>query len=287
MPHLRLPHDPKVNLYYEDLGEGDPVVLIHGWPLSGRAWEAQLGPLVSNGHRVITYDRRGFGESSQPWHGYDYETFAADLDALMSDLDLRDATLVGFSMGGGEVVRYLSKYGSDRVAQAVLASAVPPYLYKSTDNPDGGLDDATIDGMLEGIDADRPKFLRSFVKDFFSGSGLGNDASTEMREYSEQIARLASVKGTRDCVVAFSQTDFRDDLTRLTVPTLVIHGDADKTVPFEVSGKRAAESISGAELVVLKGAPHGCNVTHAEEFNAALLSFLARKPARAGAAAAR
>src|SRR6478735_3548133 len=231
-----------IELHYEDVGSGPPVVLIHGWPLSGRAWERQVPALVDAGRRVITYDRRGFGRSSQPWDGYDYDTFAADLDKLMTHLDLRDAALVGFSMGGGEVARYLGTYGSDRVSHAVFAGAVPPYLYKSDDNPDGGLDDATIEGFEAAVTGDRMAFLEDFTTTFFSANGELK-VSEAQRQYALRIGSLASPKGTLDCIAAFGRTDFRADLAKITVPTLVIHGDADGIVPFEVSGKRSAEAI--------------------------------------------
>jgi len=264
-----------IELHYEDHGAGTPIVLIHGWPLSGRSWENQVPALIDAGYRVITYDRRGFGESSQPWSGYDYDTLAADLDALMRHLDLRDATLVGFSMGGGEVVRYLATYGQDRITKAVLASAVPPYLYKAADNPDGGLDDAGIAGFEEGVKGDRLAFLDGFATSFFS-AGDDLKVSQPQREYARDVAAFASPKGTLDCIAAFARTDFRGDLAKITVPTLVIHGDSDGVVPFEVSGKRSAELIKGAELVVIEGGPHAINATHAQRFNQALLAFLAR-----------
>jgi non-heme chloroperoxidase len=264
-----------IELHYEDHGAGTPIVLIHGWPLSGRSWENQVPALIDAGYRVITYDRRGFGESSQPWSGYDYDTLAADLDALMRHLDLRDATLVGFSMGGGEVVRYLATYGQDRITKAVLASAVPPYLYKAADNPDGGLDDAGIAGFEEGVKGGRLAFLDGFATSFFS-AGDDLKVSQPQREYALDVAAFASPKGTLDCIAAFARTDFRGDLAKITVPTLVIHGDSDGVVPFEVSGKRSAELIAGAELVVIEGGPHAINATHAQRFNQALLAFLAR-----------
>ena len=268
-------NETPIELHYEDHGAGRPVVLIHGWPLSGRSWENQVPALVAAGYRVIAYDRRGFGNSSQPWGGYDYDTFAADLNALLEHLDVREATLVGFSMGGGEVVRYLGTYGSDRVAQAVLASAVPPYLYKSDDNPDGGLDDDAIAGFQAGVKSDRLAFLDQFTTGFFSVSGQLK-VSEAQREYARDIAAFASPKGTLDCITAFARTDFRGDLEKVTVPTLIIHGDSDAIVPFEVSGKRSAESITDSDLVVIEGGPHGINASHAEEFNQALLAFLAR-----------
>jgi len=263
-----------VELYYEDHGSGSPVVLIHGWPLSGRSWENQVPALVDAGHRVITYDRRGFGHSSQPWTGYDYDTFAADLDALLEHLDLSDVTLVGFSMGGGEVVRYIGRYGTARVSRAVLAAAVPPYLYKSEDNPEGGLDDATIQQFQDGVRSNRIAFLDGFTTSFFTAGDRSDLISEPTRLYNREIAAFASPKGTLDCITAFGRTDFRDDLARVTVPTLVIHGDSDAIVPFEISGKRSHETIEGSSLVLIEGGPHGINATHAEQFNRALLDFL-------------
>ena len=263
-----------VELHFEDYGSGRPVVLIHGWPLSGRSWEAQVPALVDAGYRVITYDRRGFGASSQPWNGYDYDTFAADLAGLITHLDLRDAVLVGFSMGGGEVARYLSTYGSDRISGAVFAGAVPPYLYKSDDNPDGGLDDATIESFETGVKTDRPAFLKEFVGNFLAAGDRTDLVSPEQHHYLREIAEFASPKGTLDCIAAFGRTDFREDLKKVTVPTLVIHGDSDAVVPFEVSGKRTHQAIAGSTLHVVEGGPHGINATHVEEFNTALLAFL-------------
>lgn len=263
-----------IELHYEDYGTGKPVVLIHGWPLSGRSWEAQVPALVEAGHRVITYDRRGFGQSSQPWDGYDYDTFAADLDALIQHLDLREVTLVGFSMGGGEVVRYISTYGTDRVAKAVLAAAVPPYLYASSDNPDGGLDDETIAGFEDAVRTDRLAFLDEFTTNFFGADGQ-LQVSEPLREYAKTIAAFASPKGTLECIAAFGRTDFRADLAKVTLPTLVIHGDSDAIVPFEVSGQRSAQTLADSQLVVISGGPHGLNASHPAEFNQALLAFLA------------
>ena len=262
-----------IELHYQDFGSGTPVVLIHGWPLSGRSWEAQVSALVAAGHRVIAYDRRGFGQSSQPWSGYDYDTFAADLNALMTSLDIKGAAIAGFSMGGGEVVRYLAKYGSERVAKAVLAGAVPPYLYKSADNPEGGLDEATISSFEAGVIGDRMAFLDGFCTNFFSSKGKLM-VSEAQRVYARDIAAFASPKGTLDCIQAFSKTDFRADLTAIKMPTLVIHGDSDAIVPFEVSGARTVKAIAGSQLCLVKNAPHGFNLSHAEEFNKALLDFL-------------
>ncbi|MEC2344268.1 alpha/beta hydrolase [Paenibacillus barengoltzii] len=263
-----------VELHYEDVGSGKPVILIHGWPLSGRSWEKQVPALVNAGYRVITYDRRGFGQSSQPWNGYDYDTFAADLHQLITHLGLRDVTLVGFSMGGGEVARYIGTYGTDRVKRAVLAGAVPPYLYKSADHPEGGLDDATIKAFEDGVKADRLAFLDMFTTNFFAAGDRTDLVSEPFRLYNRDIAAFASPKGTLDCIGAFSRTDFRGDLAKFNIPTLILHGDSDAIVPLEVSGQRAHEMIPGSELVVIKGGPHGFNVTHADEFNAALVKFL-------------
>jgi len=266
-------NDLPIELHYEDVGAGKPVVLIHGWPLSGRSWERQIPALIEAGYRVITYDRRGFGQSSQPWQGYEYDTFAADLHELLEHLDVHDVTIVGFSMGGGEIARYVGNYGTDRLAGVVFAGAVPPYLYKTADNPEGGMDDAGIEEMETGVKEDRLAFLEDFTHNFFTA----NDellVSESFRLYSKQIASFASPKGTLDCIGAFSRTDFRADLEKVDVPTLVLHGDADTIVPIEVSGARTHEMIENSELVVIEGAPHGFNATHAGAFNEALLTFL-------------
>jgi pimeloyl-ACP methyl ester carboxylesterase len=271
MPHLSVNND--VELYYEDFGTGAPVVLIHGWPLSSRSWEAQIPALIADGKRVITYDRRGFGKSSQPWDGYDYDTFAADLDTLLTHLDLTGVTLVGFSMGGGEVARYLGTYGSDRIARAVFAGAVPPFLHKSDDNPDGALDDDTIKAFQDGITTDRIAFVDGFATNFFTAGKTLKVSDAQVR-YAQELAHVASAKGTLDCVTAFGRTDFRGDLAKISIPTLVIHGDSDAVVPFEHSGKHTAATIPGAQLVVIKDGPHGINASHPVEFNEALLGFL-------------
>ena len=276
MPTLNVspPAQPAVDIHFDDVGSGTPVVLIHGWPLSGRAWEAQVPALVHAGHRVITYDRRGFGASSQPWSGYDYDTFAADLSALLTHLDLHDATLVGFSMGGGEVARYVASHGTARLAKAVFAGAVPPYLFKAADNPDGGLDDATIAQFEAGVRTDRMAFLETFTTQFFS-VGTRLMVSEAQRVYARDMAAFASPKATLDCIGAFARTDFRADLAKFNLPTLVLHGGADAIVPLEVSGARTHQAIPGSHLVVIDGAPHGFNLSHAEAFNASLIEFLA------------
>lgn len=263
-----------VEIYYEVHGAGKPVVLIHGWPLSGRSWEQQVPALVEAGYKVVTYDRRGFGRSTQADGGYDYDTLASDLKKLLDALDLNDATLVGFSMGGGEVARYLSSYGTERVNKAVLAAAVPPYLYKTDDNPEGGLDDATIHQFLEGVKGDRIAFLDDFTKSFFTANDKSDLISEPNRLYHRDIAAFASPKATYDCIKAFSYTDFRKDLPKIDIPTLVLHGDSDGIVPLEVSGKRAVELLPNASLEVIEGGPHGLNATHPEAFNQALIRFL-------------
>src|SRR2546428_2841368 len=216
-----------IDIYYEDHGSGKPVVLVHGWPLSGALWEKQVTDLLNAGHRVITYDRRGFGQSSKPATGYDYDTFAEDLNKLVTKLDLRDVALVGFSMGGGEVARYLGTHGSKRVSKAVFISAVPPFLLKTADNP-GGVDGSVFDGIKKGIAADRPAFLSAFLADFYNVDVLGGKRiSNQAVQYSWNVAVGASAKGTLDCVTAW-YTDFRKDLKGIDVPTLVVHGDSDR-----------------------------------------------------------
>ncbi|WP_010197801.1 alpha/beta fold hydrolase [Psychrobacter sp. PAMC 21119] len=276
MPYVNVAQqdEQSVDLYYEVQGTGKPVVLIHGWPLSGRAWEAQLPALVEAGYQVIAYDRRGFGQSSKPWNGYDYDTLAQDLKALMDELDLTDATIVGFSMGGGEVARYLGTFGSERISKAVLASAVPPYLFKADDNPDGALAEADIQEFLDGVSGDRIAFLNDFTKNFFTPADGKLLVSKPMRLYNRDIASFASAKATYDCVKSFAYTDFRDDLKKFDVPTLVIHGNADQIVPFEASGQRSHDMIADSQLHIVESGPHGINVTHAKEFNDTLIAFL-------------
>ena len=255
-----------IDLYYEDHGAGKPVVLIHGWPLSGRSWEKQLSALLEAGYRVVTYDRRGFGDSSQPTFGYDYDTFTADLHALVTKLDLRDAALVGFSMGGGEVARYLGTHGSERVRKAAFLGAIPPFLLKTPDNATG-VDGAVFEGIKKGIAADRPAFLAAFFQNFYNVDVLGGKrVSDDLVRLSWNVAAGASPKGTLDCVSAWL-TDFRKDLAKIDVPTLVLHGDADRIVPLDASARRTHEAVKGSKLVVMKDAPHGLTWTHAEEVN--------------------
>lgn len=261
-----------IELYYEDHGVGKPVVLVHGWPLSGASWEKQVTALLSAGHRVITYDRRGFGQSSKPTTGYDYDTFAADLHQLVTKLDLRDFALVGFSMGGGEVARYLGTHGSERVSKVVFISAITPFLLKTPDNPEG-VDGSVFEGIEKSIEADRPAFLSAFLANFYNVDVLGGKRiSDQVVQYSWNIAVGASPRGTLLSVPAWL-TDFRTDLARIEVPTLVIHGDADRVLPLEATGKRTPEFVKGGRLVVIKEGPHGLIWTHAEEVNSALVEF--------------
>lgn len=272
MPFVHTPDG--VNLYYQDSGGNGPaVVLIHGWPASHKVWEPQVAPLVEAGYRVVAYDRRGFGNSSMPWTGYDYDTMAADLKALLDTLNLNDATLVGFSMGGGEVARYIGRYGSDRVGKAVLVSAVTPYLLQTTDNPDG-VPMKVFDEMRTGLQKDRLDFLRGFLKDFYGVGLVSQPVSDVLLDYVFSITAHAQPHATYECVAAFAETDFRDDLKAFDVPTLVVHGNADKTVPIEASGDRAGKLVPGARYEVIDGAPHGLNATHTDEFNRILLDFL-------------
>ena len=265
-----------IDIYYEDYGSGKPVVLIHGWPLSSSSWEKQIPALIEAGYRVIAYDRRGFGHSSKPAFGYNYDTLAEDLNKIMIKLNLRDATLVGFSMGGGEVARYLSKYGSERVNKAVFMSAIPPFLLKTSDNPEG-VDGSVFDGMKKAIKADRPAFLSEFFSNFYNVDSLkGTKISDEVVRLSWNIGASASPKGTLDCVSAWL-VDFREDLKRINIPVLVMHGDADRILPLASTGKRTPEFVKRSRLVVIDGAPHGMNWTHAEEINRELLTFLNEK----------
>lgn len=262
-----------IDLYYEDHGSGQPVVLIHGWPLSGASWEKQIAALLAGGHRVITYDRRGFGRSSQPSIGYEYDTFAEDLNRVLSTLDLRDVALVGFSMGAGEVARYLGLHGSDRIRKAVFLSGVPPFLLKTADNP-LGVESSVFDGIKQGIVNDRPAFLTAFLNNFYNVDELrGKRISDQAVQQSWNVAVGASAKGSLDCVTAW-YTDFRKDIPKIDVPTLIMHGDADRIVPITASAEPLAKAIRGTRKVVIQGGPHGITWTHADQVNKELLAFL-------------
>ena len=272
MPWVRTTASPSTELYYDDLGSGQPVVLIHGWPLSQRMWESQIIALCDGGYRCIAYDRRGFGDSGKPSGGYDYDSFASDLNDLMTQLDVHDAVLVGFSMGGGEVARYIGRYGAARVAKAALVSSVTPFLLKTADNPNG-LDRAVFDGMIEGAKADRVEFLEQFLPNYYNYEP-GTGVSADLLPFSKWIAWNASALATVECIRAFGTTDFRADLDKMSVPTLVAHGDSDRIVPFEISSKLAHERIKGSRLEVIKGAPHGLAATHGQQLSELLLDFL-------------
>lgn len=264
-----------IDIYYEDRGTGKPVVLVHGWPLSGASWERQVAALLASGHRVITYDRRGFGRSSQPSLGYDYDTLASDTYKLIEALDLRDVTLVGFSMGGGEVARYLGKYNDGRVTKAVFMSSIAPALRHSADNPEG-VDPKVFEGIKQGIEADRFAFLEVFLDNFFNKKLLGGTLISDAAIHANfNIATASSYHAFLNCVDAWLE-DFRGDIAQIKIPTLVIHGDSDQILPIEATGKRTAALIPGAQLHVIKGGPHGLNWTHATEVNKALLEFLAK-----------
>jgi non-heme chloroperoxidase len=262
-----------VNLFYTDLGRGKPVVFIHGWPLNHAMWEYQLAELPKHNLRCIAYDRRGFGKSDYPWENYDYDTFADDLKALLDQLHLTEVTLVGFSMGGGEIARYIGKYGSDKISKVVMISAVTPFMLKTVDNPEG-VDKSVFDEMIENIDKDRPAFLADFGKQFY-GVSLFNDAVSEQTlQWNQSLCLMSSHKATVDCVRAFSQTDFRTDLAMINVPTLIIHGDDDKTVPIQASGNRTSMMLPNAKYLVYEDAPHGLFITEKDKLNMDLIEFI-------------
>lgn len=263
-----------IDLYYEDHGSGSPVVLIHGWPLSGASWEKQTAALLAAGHRVITYDRRGFGRSSRPAVGYNYDTFAADLDKLLRKLDLKKVALVGFSMGSGEVTRYIGKYGTKRVRKAVLIGTLGPYLVKAPDNPEG-VDSKVFEGIKAAIRADRPAFLMEFLKNFYNYDVTGGKLVSErVLEDNWNVGVSASAVGTVACVDCWIE-DFRKNLPKNTVPTLILHGDADRILPPDATSRRQVKMIKHARLVELPGGSHGVLWTHADQINSELVRFLA------------
>jgi len=277
MPYVNVgkENSATIDLYYEDHGSGDAVVLIHGYPLSGASWEKQTAALLATGHRVITYDRRGFGKSSQPTTGYNYDTFAADLNQLVKHLKLANFAIAGFSMGGGEVARYLGKYGSKGVTRAVIISGVPPFLLKTPDNPEG-VDAAVFEGIQKAVAADRYAFFTEFYKNFYNSDVyLGKRVSEEVLRVSWNIAATASATASLACVPTWHE-DFRQDVARIDIPALVIHGEADRIVPISAGGARTAQLIRNARYLSIKDGPHAIIWTHAEEVNEALVSFLAR-----------
>src|SRR6266571_8208687 len=273
-----------IQLYYEDHGSGQPVVLIHGYPLSSASWEKQVPALLQAGHRVIAYDRRGFGKSSQPTSGYNNDTFAEDLHKLVTYLKLRDFTLVGFSMGGGEVARYIGKFGSKGVSMAVIIGGIPPYLLKTADNPEG-VDGSVFEGIQKAVAADRYAFFTEFFKNFYNTDQLlGKRVSEETVRASWNLAAEASATASLACVPTWHE-DFRKDLTRIDVPTLVFHGDADRILPITASGHRTAKLIKGARLVVVNDGPHCITWTHADQVNLELVNFLGAGAAKRAASA--
>lgn len=265
--------DETVKLSYEDYGTGNPVILIHGWPLSKEMWEYQLESLVKAGLRVIAYDRRGFGKSDRPWSGYDYDSLTDDLRNLIQQLGLNDVTLVGFSMGGGEVARYFTRYGGENVSKVVLISSILPFMLKTEDNPEA-LEKEVADNMMNELKNDRIGFLENFGKQFFGVQLLKHPLSAPLLEYYRILGSMASARATQQCMISFGTTDFRKDAQAITVPTLIIHGDADKTVPIEISSHKAASLIHNNKLLVYEGAPHGLFYTHRERLNLDLVSFI-------------
>ncbi len=275
-----------IHLYYEDHGSGQPVILIHGYPLSSASWEKQIPALLQAGHRVIAYDRRGFGKSSQPTIGYNYDTFAEDLHKLVTHLKLREFALVGFSMGGGEVARYIGRFGSREVSKAIIISGVPPFLLKTDDNPEG-VEGSVFEGIQKAVAADRYAFFTEFFKNFYNADmNLGKRVSEQAVQASWNVASITSATASLACVPTWHE-DFRSDVAKIDVPTLIIHGDADRIVPFAAAGQRTAKLINGAELIVIKDGPHNIAWTHADEVNSALTTFLARPSAKSQSSARR
>ncbi|MDO6388715.1 alpha/beta hydrolase [Pontibacter sp. BT731] len=262
-----------VYLNYQDYGDGQPVILIHGWPLSHKMWENQVQAIVKAGFRCIAYDRRGFGDSDRPYLNYDYTSLARDLRALIEQLDLRHCVLVGFSMGGGEVVRYLSMYGNDRIDKAVLVSSVIPIVKKTENNPDGVPEDK-LDEIMEALETKRVTFLAEFSKQFYNSSENKDTVTEEVLKYDWAIATAASPHATIETAKAWANTDFRPELRNVMVPTLIVHGDADQIVPIKTSSDQSSKEIRDNKYIKIKGAPHGLFLTHKEELNNALLDFL-------------
>src|SRR6201984_1927438 len=275
MPYVTVgkENSSNIDLHYEDHGSGQPVVLIHGYPLNGASWEKQERALLHAGYRVITYDRRGFGKSSQPAIGYDYDTFAADLNTLLEHLDLHDAVLVGHSMGTGEVTRYLGRYGSARVAKGVLLSPIPPYLLQAGGNPHRAAH-SPFDGFAQAAKADPPAWMKGFLDTFYNIDTLrGTLVSDQAWQASWNLAVTASATAAVACIPTWA-TDFRDDLPKIDVPMLVVQGDADQVLPLDKTGKRLPGLIKDVQLVIVEGGPHAIPWTHAAQVNTALLDFI-------------
>ena len=262
-----------LKIFYQEYGMGKPVLFIHGWPLNHEMWEYQLAELPKHNLRCITYDRRGFGKSDRTWENYDYDTLAGDLNELIIQLNLTEVILVGFSMGGGEIARYIGKYGTEKIEKVVLISSVTPYMLKTNDNPEG-VKKEMFDDMVDKITADRPEFIKEFGKQFYGVDVLNQPISKAMLEWNQTQCLMSSLNATVDCLRSFSETDFKNDLKKIDIPVLIIHGDADKTVPIKVSGDKTAALLPNAKYIVYTNAPHGLFITEKEKLNADLLSFI-------------
>ncbi len=276
MPYLEkntASNDDNVSIYYEDHGIGKPIVLVHGWPLSGDMWEYQIPTLIDAGYRVITYDRRGFGKSSRPYTGYSYDKMAEDLYDLIKKLDLKAVTLIGFSMGGGELAKYVEKFGTGNLDKLIFISSIAPFMLKTDDNPIG-VPEKVFEDMKDNVKKDRAGFLREFGKGFVNYDQNGDKISQGMLDHSFNIAVSASPKGTLDCIDAFGKTDLREGIKKIDVPTLFIHGDADEVVPSEPTSKSGHKLVKDSEIIMIENAPHGLFLTHTEKLNKAILDFL-------------
>lgn len=273
MPYTTKQNEKNYQLYYEDFGHGQPIILIHGWPLSGKSWEAQVPVLLELGYRVISYDRRGFGKSSPTADGYDYDGLTADLHELITELELENVILFGFSMGGGEVVRYLTNYGSENIDKVALISSIIPIVKQKEDNPNGVPQD-DLNEIMENLKKNRVTFLETFHKNFYNYGLLSQTVSQAQLDYDWSIASCASPIATIKCAESWANTDFRPELSNVNVKTLIVHGDDDQIVPIDTAGRQAAEGISNNEFIVIEGAPHGLNVTHADQLNSILANFL-------------
>lgn len=275
MPYIKKQDDKSFELYYEDFGSGQPIILIHGWPLSGKSWELQVPVLLDLGYRVITYDRKGFGKSTPTLDGYDYDGLAADLHELVSQLELKNVILLGFSMGGGEVVRYITNYGSQNIDKIALISSIIPIVKQKDDNPDG-VPQNDLDEIMKNLKTDRVTFLESFHKNFYGYGMLSQTVSQKQLDYDWNIASSASPISTIKCAESWANTDFRPELGNINVKTLIVHGDNDKIVPIETSAQQAAKGISDNDFITIEGAPHGLNVTHSKQLNEILTHFLTK-----------
>lgn len=268
--------DDGTNLYVKIWGTGRPVILLHGWPLSADSWDDQAIAIAEAGFQAVSYDRRGFGRSDQPWDGYDYDTLSDDLAAVIEATGGTDVTIVGFSMGGGEVARYMSRHKGINVSQAVLVASIVPYMLKTSDNPNG-VDQEIFDGMAQQMRQDRAKFFAGFFKDFYGVGLLSQPITDEVIEHSWMVAMQAGLRPTLECAKSFATTDFRPDLASFKVPTLIIHGDADKTVPIDTSAREAAKGIPNSTLIEYEGGPHGLLASHKDRITKDLISFLGQQ----------